>query len=92
MLEVNASDFLHAAQIRTSRVAVSASATRNQGIGVVMAARDFLNDIQLIRFSVSRAAPFRIQLDLATDELRRRLPRKARSWGLSRKLLNIFLS
>jgi hypothetical protein len=34
---------------------------------------------------------FRARLDEATDELRRELPKQARSWGLARKLTNIFL-
>lgn len=84
-------DFLRAAQGRTARVAVSASTTRGQGSGTVKAARDFLCTLALRRFAVTRAVVFRARLDEATDDLRRALPLGARSWGLARKLLNIFL-
>src|SRR5712691_4134365 len=90
-LTVNASDFLRAAQARTARIAASASATRGQGPGTVKAARDFFCALQLRGFSATRATVFRAQLDEATDKLRLALPRRARSWGLARKLMNIFL-
>jgi len=34
---------------------------------------------------------FRLRIDKATEDLRVALPHRARSWGLARKLLNIFL-
>jgi hypothetical protein len=51
----------------------------------------FLRTLKLRRFSVRRAGTFRAHLNAATDELRRALPKEARSWGLARKLMNIFL-
>src|SRR5690606_13723978 len=67
------------------------SATRGVGsAGVVAAARAFMRDLDLARFG--RAGPdFSAELDLATIELVGALPKKAASWGLARKLLNIFL-
>jgi hypothetical protein len=91
IMNVSASKFLCAVQGRTARVAVGASTTRGYAEGTVDAARTFLSELELRRFGVTRAATFRAELDDATDELRRRLPRGARSWGLARKLMNIFL-
>jgi hypothetical protein len=88
---VNASDFLRAVQYREARIAVGASATRGQGAGTVIAARGFFSDLDLHRFGVAKPDLFRIQLDKATDELRLKLPRRAATWGLARKLTNIFL-
>ena len=91
VLTIDSSDFLRAAQSRTARIAVSASATRGQGGGTVKAGREFFRTLPLHRFAVTSAKTFRIQLDEATDDLRRALPQRARSWGLARKLTNIFL-
>ena len=83
--------FLQAMQSRNARVAVTASATRGAGRAKVKAAREFLGTLPLRRFSVSNRKAFCAQLDAATEELRRALPPDSRSWGLARKLLNIFL-
>lgn len=84
--------FLPLIQHRTSRVAVSASAARGQGApGLVLAAREFLAAVPLSQFSVSDAAKFRRRLDRTTRELVESMPRRARKWGVARKLLNIFL-
>jgi hypothetical protein len=83
--------FLDAVQARAARIAVSASATRSQGGGVVLAARFFLEAIPLAQFSCARPRTFSRHLDDATLALRRSLPPNCRSWGLARKLLNIFL-
>lgn len=87
----NPSDFLRAAQARTARIAVSASAARGQRSGTVKAARRFLSTLDLGRFCVADTFAFRKQLDKATNELFQALPRGARHWGLARKLMNIFL-
>lgn len=85
-------DFLHAVQSRGARIAVGASAARGGGNrGVVPAAREYLRDINLSAFGTARAGAFRVALNRHTDQLRRRLPRRAQHWGLARKLLNIFL-
>jgi hypothetical protein len=85
-------DFIRAIQSRTARVAVSASSVRGAGgKGVVRAARNFLRQLDLSRFSVSDSATFAAELDHATNELRSALPRGAQHWGIARKVLNIFL-
>jgi len=83
--------FLRAVQIRAARIAASASAARGQGAGTVAAARAFLTELDLRRFGVIGARAFRSRLDSATHDLQCALPKRARSWGLARKLLNIFL-
>jgi hypothetical protein len=59
--------------------------------GVVRASREFLRRFGLARFGVADARVFRRALDETTRELMACLPEAARSWGLARKLLNIFL-
>jgi len=85
-------DFIRAIQSRTARVAVSASSVRGAGgKGVVRAARNFLRQLDLSRFSVDDASRYAAELDRATNELRSALPRGAQHWGVARKVLNIFL-
>jgi len=88
---VKKSDFIPAVQGRVARVAVSASATRGQGKGTVKAARDHLSTLKLRQFGVKDRAKYLMRLDDATEALRKVLPRQSRSWGLARKLMNIFL-
>lgn len=89
---MNQQDFIRAIQSRTARVAVSASSVRGAGgKGVVRAARNFLRELDLSRFSVANGAAFAAELDRATNELRSALPRSAQHWGVARKVLNIFL-
>lgn len=59
--------------------------------GVVEAARTYLATIDLRQFGTSSAPLFRRRLDRATETMARALPRGAQSWGVARKLLNIFL-
>lgn len=73
-------------------VSVSSSAVRKQGAaGVVDAARDALQHVKLKRFSTKYPRTFARQLDTETDQLMLCLPKRAQSWGVARKVLNIFL-
>src|SRR5262249_55604340 len=84
--------FLRAVQQRCARVAVGASTVRGQRApGLVQAARAHLATLDLQQFGVSGPALFRRRLDRATERLARSLPLRGRSWGVARKLLNIFL-
>lgn len=79
-------------QARVARIAVSGSAARNQGAaGIVEAARSFLGDLDCRRLARRQAADFQRVHEEVTRELMAALPKGGRSWGLSRKLLNIFL-
>ena len=83
--------FLRIVQHRTARVAVTASATRGQGPGVVAAARASLFRLKLAQFGTPTRARFTRSLESATRRLMAALPSRSSSWGLARKLLNIFL-
>jgi hypothetical protein len=85
-------DFLPAVQWHVARLSIIASAARGQGVaGVVEAARSYVATLPLAPFGADSERAFQQHLDDATAQLRRRLPHGARSWGVSRKLLNIFL-
>ena len=85
-------DLLAAVQTRCARVAVGPSTARGQRApGLINAARLHLAALDLRQFGTSRSALFRTRLDRATKRLARALPPRGRSWGVARKLLNIFL-
>ena len=85
-------NFLRMIRHRAARVAVGASAVRGQGAsGIGKRARDFFCGLQLAPFATSDQRQFTRALNGATRRLMRVLPTRASSWGLSRKLLNIFL-
>jgi hypothetical protein len=91
MLALSHHRFLKAVQGRSARVAVSASATRNQGGGIVQPARAFFAVMPLKNFCTANEAHFAQRLNTITRELQATFPPQASSWGLARKLLNIFL-
>jgi hypothetical protein len=79
-------------QTHVASVAVGPSAARGRGrSGVVERARRFLGVLPLSALGTSNQDHFRDELDRATRKLTAALPEPARCWGLSRKLLNIFL-
>lgn len=85
-------DFIAHVQTFTARSSVTASATRGQGApGIAVCARDHLSTVPLRDFSVQSHAAFERVLDRETRRLAAAIPELGRSWGLSRKLLNIFL-
>ncbi len=83
--------FLRAVQARSARVAVGASAIRGQGKGVAAVARVYFADLPLRQFATVSRPSFARRLDSATNRLRGKFPKGTGSWGLARKLLNIFL-
>lgn len=77
---------------RTASAAIGASTIRGMGPkGTAKRARAFLAGLNLNRFRVDSKREFARVLDRATDSFLAALPRKAKHWGLARKLLNIFL-
>jgi hypothetical protein len=89
---VNENDLLRCIQTRAARIAVGPSAVRRQGEGVAATARGFFETLPLAPLGLpERRASFQVDLDRITDELRLALPSSAQSWGLARKLVNIFL-
>ncbi|MFM2007396.1 MAG: hypothetical protein RLZZ09_3051 [Pseudomonadota bacterium] len=84
-------EFISAVQGRAARVTLGASALRKQGPGVADAARPFLAALPLDSFATSNPTTFARQLDKTTTDLQATFPLGSGSWGLARKLLNIFL-
>lgn len=79
-------------QAHVARAALPPSSVRGKGsAGVAKAGRAFLRRLDLAPFGRAGADRFAASLDTATEELRRALPRDGRSWGLARKMLNLFL-
>jgi hypothetical protein len=79
-------------QARVAEGAIGPSAMRNQGnTGVVRRARQYLAVMNLSDFSSFTESLFQRALDKHTEQLRRRLPARARHWGTARKALNLFL-
>ena len=72
--------------------AVGPATVRGQGAkGVVAAAQEFLAELPLRAFAKSIESSFRNALDSATEDLALAFPKPARSWGLARKCVNVFL-
>ena len=79
-------------QRREAFAAILPSTVRNQGAsGVAEAAREFLSQMDLRPFGTKKQAAFAGILEKETGALQKALPKKARTWGLARKALNIFL-
>ncbi|MBI3045571.1 MAG: hypothetical protein HYY78_22420 [Betaproteobacteria bacterium] len=77
---------------RIASAAIGASTIRRMGPkGTAKRARAFLAGLNLNRFRVDSKQEFIRVLDNATDSFLGKLPRRAKHWGLARKLLNIFL-
>lgn len=84
--------FISTLRRRTASAAIGASTIRRMGPkGTVKRARAFLAGLNLTQFQVDSKREFAQALNSATDSFLSALPRKARYWGLARKLLNIFL-
>ena len=85
-------NFIEHVQTFTARGSVTASATRGQGAPrIAERARERLRAVALGAFAVRSRGAFDQVLELETERLKSALPAAGRSWGLSRKLLNIFL-
>ena len=86
------SDLARAIKTRVAIIAVGPSTARGQGTsGVVAALRTALDRVHLEKFATARQKRFAAALESSTERVRAALPRPARSWGLARKCLNIFL-
>ena len=73
-----------------ARTSVGASTVRGQPKGTIKIARNYLSNINLYDFSkISNEKQFQQLLNEKTKELQNIIP--SRSWGISRKVLNIFL-
>ena len=77
-------------QRRIANISVGASTVRGQPKGTVNIARNYLKSLNLQEFSQSTdEEEFKTLLNKHTQVLKEKLPSK--SWGIARKVLNIFL-
>ena len=76
-------------QKRIANISVGPSTVRGQPRGTVNIARNYLQSINLKDFSNVSKDQFRTVLDEHTEKLKNELP--SQSWGIARKVLNIFL-
>jgi hypothetical protein len=84
--------FFKAIQKWVAQTAIGTSTLRNQGSkGVILAARTFLQDVNLQKFSAKTHSQFARVLEQYTNELQNSFPENSKNWGAARKALNIFL-
>ena len=77
-------------QKRIANISVGSSTVRGQPKRTVKIAREYLKSINLRDFSrINNEEEFNHLLDVHTNKLREELPSK--SWGIARKILNLFL-
>ena len=85
-------NYLQLLQKRVGSTSVGASTARGMGpAGTIQAARKYLQGVHISRFVERNESAFRAELEAATLELQKALPKGARYWGSARKFLNIFL-
>jgi len=85
-------DFITKLCAHQARVSITPSTVRTQGKGTMHIARDFVAcELDVSKLRVTSGRRYIAHLDDATDSLRLRLRGKARTWGLARKLLNIYI-
>ena len=80
---------LHQHRLRVAELSVGASAVRGMPRGTVAAARNALKRTRLTAIPIAERERFRSWLDQQTRRVSAALPEP--SWGVARKLLNIFL-
>lgn len=85
-------EYLKYLREREASISIGASTARNMGpTGTIEIARKYLSELDLNRFLTSTPDKFNNELNSATKEMMRKLPRGFRYWGSSRKFINIFL-
>ncbi len=85
-------DYLKLLRKRVGSTSVGPSTARGMGpAGTIQAARKYLQGLNIRRFVKRNESAFRSELETATVELQKALPKEARNWGSARKFLNIFL-
>ena len=84
--------FIDELRAHQSRVSITSSTVRSQGAGTGEIARRFLaEELEIARLRAPSERAYLARLDEATEALRNRLKGKARTFGLARKLLNIYI-
>jgi len=82
-------DIYFLTKMRNAQITVGPSTIRNQPEGTKEAAVNYLKKVDLADFSHVDGDSFKELLDAKTKELQYKLP--SNSWGMSRKIMNIFL-
>ncbi len=84
--------YLQLLQKRIGSTSVGPSTARGMGpAGTIQAARKYLQGVDISRFVKRNESAFQSELETATSELKKALPKGAQHWGSARKFLNIFL-
>ena len=86
-------EFIQLLQKRQARTSVGPSTARGMGpAGTILAARNFLQRIDLKRFArLDNKIAYEMMHDQLTKNLMASLPKGGQYWGSARKFLNIFL-
>ena len=86
------SRFISELQVHQTRISIAASTVRSQGKGNVSLARQFFaNEFEIGKLRAPSERAYLSRLDAATEALRGRLSGKGKTFGLARKLLNIYI-
>jgi hypothetical protein len=93
--KMNKTEFEKKLYRRIAQVSIGASAIRNQGgSGLIKILRDYF-ETEINPSTFFKALPkkksYRDYLDYHTDQILKRFPKGAKSWGGARKGLNLFL-
>ncbi len=79
-------------QKRLGSTSIGASTARGMGPkGTIQKSREYLQSLDLRRFNLGTSEAFEAELERATLELMKAMPKEGRHWGSARKFLNIFL-
>lgn len=82
-------DFTQTLRVRTASAAIGASTARRMGpAGTIAAARAFLANLDLTKFSSETPELFEQELDKATLDFIKAMPSGAQYWGSCRKFIN----
>jgi hypothetical protein len=84
--------FINELREHQARASIGVSTVRNQGTGTARITREFLaHELDLSGMRAHSERAYLRRLDSATDDLRRRLRGKARTFGLARIVINIYM-
>jgi len=85
------SDFILTTKKFITRQAVTSSAMRNQGKGVLKAVHAYLDQLELFYAPPNDGGKYRVWLNLQTNALLKEFPTTTKPWGAARKALNLFM-
>jgi len=84
--------FIRELQVHQTRISITASTVRSQGKGTLSLARGFFaEEFDIARLRAPSERAYLRRLDEATEALHSQLSGKGKTFGLARKLLNIYI-